>query len=320
MRVRAADRLDPVRALHRDRLVVHVDGHRVLPDLDAHLLQALLRVALQLLRERGQHRRRALEQDDPRLLGVDRPVVPGQHGVRELGDLPGQLHPGRTGPDHDEGQPLGPFLRVGGDLGHLELGQDRVPDVPGVLHGLHARGELGEVVLAEVGVGGAGGHHQGVVGQVHRATVRTVRPHDLRVQIEVVHVGQQGLGVALLLDHAAQGRRDQAGRQDPGRHLVQQRLEQMMVGPVDDGHLDVCPVQRADGGQPTEPAPDDDDPLTSHGAPPRMPCTRQWSAHPADSCPTAVPRRGSSYSRRPRAAPAPARARRSRQRAPAAPR
>ena len=51
------DRLDALRALHRDRLVVHVDGQGVHPDLDAHLLEALLGVALQLLRERRQHRR-----------------------------------------------------------------------------------------------------------------------------------------------------------------------------------------------------------------------------------------------------------------------
>ena len=73
-----------------------------------------------------------------------------------------------------------------------------------------------------------------------------------------MHLGQQRAGVVLLLDHAAQRRRDQAGRQDPGRHLVEQRLEQVVVGPVDQRDVDVGAGQRADGVQPAEPAADHD--------------------------------------------------------------
>ena len=55
----------------------------------------------------------ALEQDDPRLVGVDRAVVVRQHLVRELGELADELDAGRPGADHDERQPLGAFLRIG---------------------------------------------------------------------------------------------------------------------------------------------------------------------------------------------------------------
>ena len=132
-------------------------------------------------------------------MGVDVPVVPRQHLVRQLGDLPDQFHPGRPGPDHHEGQPLGPLLRVGGQLRHLEREQDRVPHLARVLHGLHARGELREVVTAEVGVGGAARHDQCVVGQRHLATVRRGRVHHPGVQIEVAHVTQQRLGLRCFL-------------------------------------------------------------------------------------------------------------------------
>jgi len=41
-------------------------------------------------------------------------------------------------------------------------------------------------------------------------------------------------GVALAAQHVTDGRRDLAGREDPGRHLVEQRREQVMVGLVDE--------------------------------------------------------------------------------------
>jgi hypothetical protein len=65
--------------------------------------------------------------------------------VGELGDLADRLDTGGARPDHDEGEPVGTFLGVGGDLGHLELGEDAVAQVSGVLDRLHTGGELGEV-------------------------------------------------------------------------------------------------------------------------------------------------------------------------------
>jgi len=72
--------------------VVHVDGQGVQPDLDAHLLQPLLRVLLESRHERRQHGPGAFQQDDPRLVRVHGAIVPGQHGVRQLRDLRDQLN------------------------------------------------------------------------------------------------------------------------------------------------------------------------------------------------------------------------------------
>ncbi len=49
----------------------------------------------------------------------------------------------------------------------------------------------------------------------------------------------------------------------PGRHLVEQRLEQVVVGAVDDGDVDVRVRQRADHVEPAEPAADHHDPVPS---------------------------------------------------------
>ena len=68
-------------------------------------------------------------------------------------------------------------------------------------------------------------------------------------------------GVLLPPDHLARRRRDLALGQDPGRHLVEQRLEQVVRGAGDDGDLDVGPAQPLGPEQPAEAGPDDDDPV-----------------------------------------------------------
>ena len=76
----------------------------------------------------------------------------------ELGDLAGHLDSGRAGADHDEGQQMVDVLAAAGaELGHLERAEDAPAQLEGVVDALHAGGVLGEVVVAEVGLGGAGG-------------------------------------------------------------------------------------------------------------------------------------------------------------------
>ena len=250
--------------------MVHIHGKGVDADLDTHTLQRTLGIALQPRGERWQHGPGPLQQDDPRVGGVHRPVVPWQHGVGELGNLADELDTGGPGPDHDEGEPVGPFLRVGGDLGHLELGEDAVAQVPGVLDRLHTGGELGEVVVAEIGVGGARGDHEGVVGQRERPGVRAVGVHGPALQVDVIDIGQQGAHVGFDANGAAQRGGDQTGRQDPRRHLVEQGLEEVVVGAVDQRHLEARAVESVDRVQAPEPAAHDDDLMAvSHCLPPR---------------------------------------------------
>ena len=95
-----------VGVLDGDAVAVDVGDHRVELDLDAHLLQPGLRLLAELLAHRRQHRGRGVEQDHPRLGGVDVPERALEGVVGELGDLPGHLDAGRTGADDDERQQL----------------------------------------------------------------------------------------------------------------------------------------------------------------------------------------------------------------------
>ena len=92
--------------LDRDAVAVDVGDHCVELDLHAHLLQPRLRLLAELLAHRRQHRGRGVQQDHPRLGGIDVPERALQGVVGEFGDLPGHFHAGRTGADDDEGQQL----------------------------------------------------------------------------------------------------------------------------------------------------------------------------------------------------------------------
>jgi hypothetical protein len=63
----------------------------------------------------------------------------------------------------------------------------------------------------------------------------------------------------------ADGRRHRRRRQPGGGHLVQQRLEQVVVGAVDQRHLDIGTRQRTHRFQATEAAADDDHMGDRHG-------------------------------------------------------
>ena len=249
------------RVLVGDAVLVHLDDRRPEGDVDADLRQPAGRLLAQVPPERGQDLRRGVEQHDPRARRVDAAEVVSQGAVRELGDLPGHLDPGRARADDDEGEQPVDLVGVAGDrgnLGQLERAEDPPAQLQRVVDVLHPGGEPGELVVAEVGLPGAGGHDEAVVAD------RDVPGHPARVdraagQVDVGDVAEQHGGVLLVLEDLAGRRGDLTRGQDAGGDLVEQRLEQVGRRPRDEGHLDVGLLQRLGGEQATEARPDDDD-------------------------------------------------------------
>ena len=181
-----------------------------------------------------------------------------QRAARELGDLAGHLDPGRAGADDDERhQPLD-LLGGAGQLGPLERAEDAPAQLERVVDRLHARGELGEVVVAEVGLAGAGGHQQRVVGG-DRVAVEHPGRHRPGREVDVGDVAEQDAGVALPGEHLTGRRGDLALGEDAGGHLVEQRLEEVVRGLGDQGDVDVGALERLRAEQPAEPGTDHDD-------------------------------------------------------------
>jgi len=99
---------------------------------------------------------------------------------------------------------------------------------PPVVHGFEPRRGGRPFLMAEIAVAGAGREHQHIVGQpapVYRdASVGDVHAGDLAAQ----HA-QPGV----IAEHAAHWDSDVARRESSGCHLVKQRLEQMVIVPID---------------------------------------------------------------------------------------
>ena len=115
--------------------------------------------------------------------------------------------------------------------------------------------------MAEVGLADPGGHDQAVVGDLEGLDADDAGVHDPAVKVEPGDLGQLDADVLVLAEHVADGRRDLAGRDHARRHLVQERLEQVVVAPVDHGHVDVLAGQEAGRRQAAEAPADDHHPV-----------------------------------------------------------
>ena len=141
-----------VLVLDLDAPLVDVDDHRAELDLDAELLQRVLGLLAQRPAERREHLGRRVEQDHPGLARVDPAEVAVQRAVRQLGDLAGHLDAGGARAHDDEGQQPVDLVLVVGELRQLEGAEDAAAQLEGVVDALHAGRELGELVVAEVGL------------------------------------------------------------------------------------------------------------------------------------------------------------------------
>jgi len=177
------------------------------------------------------------------------------------GTPPGQLDAGGSASDDDEREPRGPAVGVRLDLARLERCQDPATDLEGALERLDVGRERPPLVVAEIGVARPGGDDQAVVRD--RAPLVAAREPVEKdapaCEIEAGDLAEQDADVPVTLKNAAQRRRDLAGRERAGRHLVDERLKKVEVAPVDQGDVDGRVAQLSDGLQPAESAADDDD-------------------------------------------------------------
>jgi hypothetical protein len=217
----------------------------------AQLRRGLVR---ELGRKAAQHARAGFDQLHARVRRVDAAELAHQRVARNLGQRAGQLHAGGPAAHHREREPGRALGLAARGLGMLEREQDAAAQRHRVVERLQARRVLGPLVVAEVGVRRAAGHQQEVIGQ--RCAVGQ---HDLaRRQVDARHFAQAHRHVALPAQDVAQRRGDVAGRQARGGHLVEQRLEQVVVGAVDQRDVERRLGQRARAPQAGKAAADHD--------------------------------------------------------------
>jgi hypothetical protein len=153
-----------------------------------------------------------------------------------FGDHTSELHTGGATAHHHEGQPLGYFLGIVTLLGVLEREQEATSDLAPILHALQAWSEVLPLGMPEVRVLRSGGHDEVVVRHITH-TGPAVSDHYFALGVDAVNVREQHGGVALVTKQRADGRCDVAGSEHRGGHLVEQRLEQVVVGAVEDQYV-----------------------------------------------------------------------------------
>ena len=90
---------------------------------------------------------------------------------------------------------------------------------------------------------------------------------DPAVEIEAGHLGQLDPDVLGTSHDVADRRRDLARREHPGRHLVQERLEEVVVATVDEGDVDGLAAEAPDREEAAEAAADDHHPWRGRSRP-----------------------------------------------------
>ena len=195
-----------VGVLDGDAVAVDVGHHRPELDFDAHLFQPRGGSLAELVAERRQHRGGGVEQDDPCPGGVDVTEGALQGVIGQFRDLAGHLDAGGPGADDGEREQLFPAApdRLDRSAASNAL-RMRPRSSSASSMGLHARREFGELVVAEVGLPGPGRDDQAVVGGFVAMT-QEIRHNDFAAQVDMCHVTEEHLDVALSAQDDADGR------------------------------------------------------------------------------------------------------------------
>ncbi len=113
-------------------------------------------------------------------------------------------------------------------------------------------------VVPEVRGRGAAGDDETVVADPQRPA-ELVGVDLAGLEIDVFHLRQDDPQRLVVPQHVADGGSDLPLREDAGRHLVEQRLEEVMVRAVDERDPHGRTLERASGKEPSEAASDDHD-------------------------------------------------------------
>ena len=132
-------------------------------DFNAQLFELFLRLGRQVLGIGGEQAIAAIEQQHLGLGGVDVAEVAAHVVLGDIADGAGQFHAGGPAADDHEVERRMPAVLLHVALGQLEREQYAAADFGGVLQGFEARRQIRPLLVAEVGMGGAGGQHQVVV-------------------------------------------------------------------------------------------------------------------------------------------------------------
>ena len=161
---------------------------------------------------------------------------------------PAEFSAGGSAADQHERHPRSKFRGIGFALGGFKRGEDARAHRSSIIDSLEARRELFPLGMAEVLMRGSGSDDQSVVRQL------TIAENHLAILgINAHRFGENHASIFLVVDDLAQRRGDIGRRERSGGNLIQKRLEEVIVGAVDerDVHIGALEAFR-DGEAPAE--------------------------------------------------------------------
>ena len=248
------ERVGGDRLTRRERDPGRGDGLHDLADhhLDAELVELLERVPAQLRLEHREDLRARLDEHDAHLLVRDVRVVLDEETPVELGDRACALDSGRAAPDdHDVQGAVVDERRV--LVGRLPAFEDVLPQTERIRERVERERVLGGSVDSEELDPGAERDDEVVVAERRHLG----EAHLPRLGIDAGHRRGVHPGVRLLVEEVAERMADRGLRQQVGRHLVEERLERVVVVRVDEHDLGVRFLERPRRADPGEPAAQD---------------------------------------------------------------
>jgi hypothetical protein len=174
--------------------------------------------------------------------------------LRDEWNRPGQFDASRTAADNYEVQRTS--RASPGDLALCQFeGEQNAPaDFERIFNGLQAGRERLPIVMSEVGVARARGYDQVVIGNI------ALRGLDApALEIESGNFCQENFDVLAPAKNRTDRRGDFSRRETGSCHLIQKRLERMVILAIDDRDLNRCFSQYARGIEATEAGADDGD-------------------------------------------------------------
>ena len=254
---------------HPNRAGLNARDHVRSADLDSQASQLVFGFAGELFGICSQNTGSALDEQDAALPRIDTAKLVVHGVVRDFSQGSCKFDAGGASSDHHKLQQKRCWT-IGGlfcglvislassslvsslALGQFEGQQNAAADFESVFDGLQTGRQRLPFRVAKVSMGGAGGDDQEVVIQC-----LPTRSNLLLLQIEIKHFFKQHFNIGVGPKYPPDGRCDFAGRQAGGSDLIEQRLESVVISPVNDRDLNREAGDPASGGQARETSPHD---------------------------------------------------------------
>ena len=248
-------------------------------DLDAELCQTVSGFFRQQFSKAGKDALSAVEQDYRCCRRIDPPKVPAQSRGRHLRQRCRQFDAGRSRADQDKRHLPSALVLVVGRFRHLVRTQNFRSYRFGVRDRFQAWSVLGKFVMTEIARLHAGGDHQIVKAYFLDPDARTIGVNGSGSQIDADNFAQDHRNILLLRFKLPNRRRNLGRRKDRRRHLIQKRLENVMIAPINHDDFGIAMAQRFCCRNSRE-APADDNDLRPLGAAPH--CRRRLLLRPGN--------------------------------------